>query len=83
MDTGTNEHLRGVWIAPDNTAFAVGDGGTILRHDGSGWSPMVSGTTEALFDVWGSSATDVAASGNIVLHYQGSSWEEIMMSSWY
>ena len=34
-DTGTTQHLRGGWIAPDGTVFAVGDGGTILRFDGT------------------------------------------------
>lgn len=40
------------------------------------WSPMTSGTTGALFGVWGSSGTDVFAVGvvNIISHYDGSNW---------
>ena len=82
MNSGSTEHLRGVWIAQDKSAFAVGDGGTILRFDGSAWSPMTSNTTNALYDVWGSSAADVAASGvDKVLLFEDNSWGEILDTS--
>lgn len=79
MDTGTTEHLQGIWIAPDGSAFAVGEEGTILRFNGSSWSAMDSGTTNVLRDIWGSSSTAVAASGDeTVLFYDGDSWTEIL-----
>lgn len=75
----TDQHLRGVWIAPDKSAFAVGDLGKILRFNGSALSTMVSGTMNALYDVWGSSVTDVTASGvDQVLLYNGTSWDTIL-----
>ena len=80
--SGTTEHLRGVWIAPDKSAFVVGDLGKILRFNGSALSPMVSGTANALYDVWGSSVTDVAASGvDKVLLFNGTLWDEILGTS--
>jgi hypothetical protein len=40
------------------------------------WTPMVSGTTNNLSSVWGSSGTDVFAVGGTgtILHYDGSTW---------
>jgi len=60
--------------------FAVGDNGTILHYDGTDWSAQSSGTTAQLFDVWGSSATDVYAvgrGGNGMLHFDGTSWSSV------
>jgi uncharacterized protein YjdB len=41
------------------------------------WAPMASGTTEILHDVWGTSASDVWASGEntaLALHFDGTQW---------
>jgi hypothetical protein len=35
MDSGTSEHLTGVWGASERDVFAVGVGGTILHYDGT------------------------------------------------
>ena len=52
----------------------------------AGWSPMESNTTEYLFDIWGSSGTDVFAVGffedqtdvsGSILHYDGSTWTKM------
>jgi len=32
-----------------NDVFAVGMSGTVLHYDGSGWSPMQSGTVKNLY----------------------------------
>ncbi|MBN2284605.1 MAG: WD40 repeat domain-containing protein, partial [Deltaproteobacteria bacterium] len=45
--------LVSVWGTSGSDVFAVGYGGTILRYDGSAWSPMTSGTTQTLWGVWG------------------------------
>ena len=44
--------------------------------DSSVWTPMTSGTTKELFDVWGTSSTDVFAvgSGGTIVHYNGNTW---------
>jgi len=72
----TQYDLRGVWVDPSSDeVFCVGDYGTILHHDGSGWSYMTSGTESHLLDVWGSSPTDVYAVGSCgIVHYDGLQW---------
>ena len=76
MESGTTNHLNGVWGSSATDVFAVGSYGTILHYDGSSWSPMSSGTPNQLRGVWGSSATDVFAVGfsGEILHYDGSFW---------
>jgi hypothetical protein len=68
--------LHGIWVTDGGDAFAVGDGGAILRSQGGAWSTMTSGTTADLKAVWGTSATNVLAVGTdgTILHYDGSSW---------
>lgn len=43
---------------------------------GGSWSPITSGTSNQLVDVWGSSASDFFAVGadGTILHYNGSAW---------
>jgi hypothetical protein len=74
--------LRGVWASAPNDVFAVGfdqDGGFIIRYNGSAWSRMAApATPDGLADVWGSSGTDVYASGGDgILHYDGSAWTQV------
>jgi len=68
--------LRGIWGTSASNVFAVGESGTILHYDGSGWSPMNSGTTEYLYSIWGSSGTDIYSVGaaGTILHFNGSRW---------
>jgi hypothetical protein len=78
-ESGTTQHLRGVWgPAPGTTApvFAVGDGGTVLYYDGTAWQAQASGTTQPLYAIWGTSINDVFAvgAGGTILHYNGTSW---------
>jgi hypothetical protein len=53
----------------------VGDGGTILHYNGS-WSAASSPTGATLWDIWGSSASDIWAVGasTVVIRYNGSTW---------
>jgi hypothetical protein len=86
-----NATLRGVWGSSGKDVFAVGtvdlgkivDGVTyfnprsiILHYNGTDWSVMDNGSTEALSAVWGSSGSDVYAVGEhgAMLHYNGTSW---------
>ena len=48
--------LFGVAGSGADSVMAVGERGTILRYDGTAWSPMASGATQSLFAVWGDSA---------------------------
>ncbi|WP_420126241.1 WD40/YVTN/BNR-like repeat-containing protein [Longimicrobium sp.] len=68
--------LRGVWGSSATNVFAVGDGGVVLRYDGTTWTRMTTGTTAQLNRVWGSSATNVYAvtSTGRLLRYNGTAW---------
>lgn len=67
--------LRALWAASPTTLFAAGDGGTLLRHDGTAWTVVPTGVTADFTDVWGTSATNLyltTADGR-VLRYDGAS----------
>jgi hypothetical protein len=67
-----------VWANAPNDAFLVGSGGGILHFDGTAWSPMISPTSQALYDVWGNSSSNVYAVGaGGILHYDGKTWTVI------
>ena len=53
--------------------------GTILHYNGTSWSSVSSGTTQDLYSVWGTSASDVWAvgGGGTILHYNGTSWSSV------
>jgi hypothetical protein len=59
----------------------VGIGGRIYHFNGTAWSSVPSGTTDTLYGVWGSSASDVWAVGGgtkgRVLRYTGSAWTDV------
>jgi uncharacterized repeat protein (TIGR01451 family) len=76
MSSGTTESLSDVWGSSGSDLFAVGQGGTILHHDGSTWNSVNSGTSAYLLGVWGSSSSDVTAVGydGTILHYDGVVW---------
>jgi len=67
--------LRGVW-GDGQTVLAVGDKGTILRHQGSHWSPMPAPTAKDLYAVFGLSADDVYAAGQdgMIVYFDGEEW---------
>lgn len=69
--------VLGLWSAPGGEVFAVGLPGLLMRNPGSGWVTDASPTEELLWDVWGSSATDVFAvgSGLTVVHWDGAAWD--------
>lgn len=66
-----------VWAHSGTLAFRVGRAGSILRYDGHGWRMMPTPTHATLYSIWGSSPTDVYASGGALLHYDGSEWRDI------
>jgi len=67
-----------VWGSSPTNVFAVGDAGTILRYDGSAWSPMSSGTPRVLLGVWGTGNTVFAVGdAGTVLRYNGTTWTSI------
>jgi cysteine-rich repeat protein len=73
--------LKGIWGSA-NIKFVVGAAGTILRStntQGRDWSPMDSGTTQALNSVWGSSGNNVFAVGDngTIRRFDGNDWTPI------
>lgn len=60
----------------------VGNGGTVIHHDGSSWTVQETPTDAPLWGVWGASPDDLWAVGGtgqsgdlpVLIHYDGSSW---------
>jgi hypothetical protein len=71
----------------DGTGFVVGNGGTVLHHDGVQWTTHSSPTTQDLWGVWGATPDDVWAVGGAgqqegqatLLHYDGASWTTVAL----
>jgi hypothetical protein len=59
---GPSFGLRGVWVAPDNRAWAVSTGGHVLLWNGMSWH-VVALMAADLRTVWGSSADEVWIGG--------------------
>ncbi|MCI0798529.1 MAG: WD40 repeat domain-containing protein [Chloroflexi bacterium] len=79
--TGTDRRLRGVGWKPDGSyALVVGQGGTVLKYDNTGFIPVDSGTKLDLFSVsWkpdGSYAL-ITGRGGWVLKYDGTSFTPV------
>ena len=75
QETKAEGAAHAIW---GNSASAVFVGQTtppILHYDGAAWLPATVPSTAPVFDLWGTSATDVfATSGGAVLHYDGAAW---------
>lgn len=85
LNSGTSQRLRDVAWKPDGSyALLVGDGGTIIKFDGSGFTALDSGTTTVLRSVdWkpdGSSALIAGGTGaanGLLLEFDGDSVTEV------
>ncbi len=84
-DNNSNEDLRGVSVL-DTTGdgfadigFAVGDGGQILKYDGTNWSKETSPTSRDLFAVKVVSSSEAWAAGDrgTVIRWNGTSWSTV------
>jgi len=83
MTSGTGNTLNGVWGTGTSNIYAVGNGGTILRYNGTAWTAIASPTTNNLHDVWGSSASDIYMVGanGTVLRYNGAAFTTISLGT--
>ena len=92
--TPTTENLWGVWGPAPNDLYAVGGSGrsggvpTLLHYDGAAWATVTlpalqKANVNALFKVWGTSATNVYAVGQrgTVLHFDGIEWTEELVGA--
>jgi hypothetical protein len=74
----TEYQFTHVWGSSDSDVFAATSRGPVLHFDGTGWTPMKSGTAamDGLGGVWGSLADDVfAVGGDEIWHYDGATWQ--------
>jgi hypothetical protein len=67
MSIPTTAQLHGIWGSSPSAVFAVGAGGTILKYDGYSWTSLGSGSISSnLWNLWGSSASDLIAGSDAV-----------------
>lgn len=71
--------LYTVWVAPDQTVYAAGRDGAIVRGSGVTWASLESGTRSNINALWGFSNSDIwAATNDSVLHWDGTKWSTEM-----
>ncbi|MCB2157052.1 WD40 repeat domain-containing protein [bacterium] len=80
----TGSTINAVWAPAVDHVYAGGEGGTLLRWDGSGWEWVNTATNMTIYDIHGTSETDIWAVGgnfdadlsdrSLILHYDGNSW---------
>ena len=73
---GPSEAAYGLWgtkVGAGYSIYAVGAAGKIWHSTGDAYTPETSGTTSALYAVWGASAGDIYAVGDVgvILHSTG------------
>ena len=99
MNTGTSwmdagvvgeaHRLYDVWGSADNNIYAVGWGGEILRYDGTTWSIVSSGESDASFllSISGSSSDQIFAVGRtddrrgLVCRFDGADWTKTTLDN--
>ncbi|HPQ66803.1 MAG TPA: hypothetical protein PLI51_08765, partial [bacterium] len=71
--------LYGVWCPSTASGWAVGDGGTILRYDGTDWIREGTAPDADFRAVWGASTDSAWAVGRNgrIARFQGSGWTEV------
>lgn len=75
----TYEHLKDVWALSPTDVWAVGNSGTALHRNGTGWTVVPTPTQVDLTGVSGTSSQDVWAVGKqgVVLHWDGTAWQRV------
>ena len=88
MQLESTEDLWGIWASGPDDVYTVGgtpvlgEGPVLAHFDGSAWTeleiPPLDRESDSMFKVWGTGPDDVFVVGRkgIVLHYDGSSWEQ-------
>jgi regulation of enolase protein 1 (concanavalin A-like superfamily) len=74
--SGVTSALQGVWGNSSSSLWSVGDGGTILKWNGTAWSAQTSGVSTTLRAVWGVDASNVWTVGDsgVILRWNGTAW---------
>jgi hypothetical protein len=77
VDSGTITALYGVWGSSQSDIWAVGDTGTIIHYDGTGFEDRSVAAPRIDFrDIDGTGKSDIWAVGNdgAIFHFDGSKW---------
>ncbi|MDH5644019.1 MAG: hypothetical protein OEY63_07450, partial [Gemmatimonadota bacterium] len=69
-------NLWGVWGTGSGSAVAVGPT-TAMRYGGAAWTQDTDPTATFLFGLTGTSSSDVYATGDQVLHWDGANWNTV------
>ena len=88
LSTNPSWEFSGIWASSSSDIYCVtydntSGEGIVLHYDGSSWRPVANAPQRywpvRLWNVWGSSSTDVFAvgDGGTVLHYDGVAWSTI------
>ncbi len=79
--TMANEHrVNTLWVAPDGTAWAMGDRAVLMRWDGAAWTqPPTKPWFNELRAMWGAADDDIwaAGGGGLILHFDGRAWDRV------
>jgi hypothetical protein len=74
-----------VWGSRPDDVYVVGQNGTVLHYDGSGFTELALGVSQDLIGIWGNSANDVMIVGGRstaeILHFDGAQWRVAPPSS--
>jgi hypothetical protein len=73
--SGSNE-LRALSGSASNNVWAAGDGGTVVRWNGLGWSAVTRPTSDDLYGIWvaGPNEVYVAVWSGQIWFWNGSTW---------
>ncbi|MFY2563567.1 MopE-related protein [Corallococcus terminator] len=80
QDTPNARPLKGVWVVNDKVAFAVGNGGTVLRKvDGTHWVKQAFPNTDNLTSViaFGAASAYATCANGHIYRYDGQAWLRI------
>ena len=71
-----------LWASSPTSVYAAAAGG-LAQFDGTAWRTAATGSTAALRDVFGTSASDVWAVGDsgTVLHFDGQAWRAAVVDT--
>ncbi|MEO8840170.1 MAG: hypothetical protein ABI591_33985 [Kofleriaceae bacterium] len=74
---------KGMWVAATGEIFLGGVAGRLAKFDGTTWTETTFGGATASYSaMWGTSATDVYAAGNLgaastIIHFNGTTWAAV------
>lgn len=70
--------LNSVWSSSASDIWMVGESGLMIHSDGCGYQRVDSGTSNRLYRVNGTSASDIWAIGDqVATHFDGTKWSAI------